>query len=400
MRPERISEPAAEWVHLDSLRPWVKNPRRNDHAAREVAQSIRRFGFGAPLVARRENLEIIAGHTRVKAALLLAREWAEASAEERESWHPEAVQVATEKMLPVRLRDLSEHEAHLLALADNKLGELADWDEPGLADVLGAYGPEDALLAGFTEEELEAIGSVGNDALDAVGHVANDTPPDPPEEPVTKPGDIWILGRHRVVCGDAKDPRCIAAALGDGEARLLLTDPPYNVGYVGGTKDKLTIQNDSMEGRRVPPVPRRHPRAELRGAKPRLELLHLARRERGLQLPRRRARPRASRPAVPDLGQELSRPRAAGLPVATRALPLRLDGGRPASVVLGPQADDDAPLRQAAAERAPPHDEAPAAVRLPDGQQHEARGANARPVPRFRNERRGSRTDGPGLLGH
>lgn len=247
MRPERISEPAAEWVHLDSLRPWVKNPRRNDHAAREVAQSIRRFGFGAPLVARRENLEIIAGHTRVKAALLLAREWAEASAEERESWHPDAVQVATEKMLPVRLRDLSEHEAHLLAIADNKLGELADWDEPGLADVLGAYGPEDALLAGFTEEELEAIGSVGNDALDAVGHVANDTPPDPPEEPVTKPGDIWILGRHRVVCGDAKDPRCIAAALGDGEAHLLLTDPPYNVGYVGATKDKLTIQNDSME---------------------------------------------------------------------------------------------------------------------------------------------------------
>lgn len=196
MRPERISEPAAEWVHIDSLRPWVKNPRRNDHAAREVAQSIRRFGFGAPLVARRENLEIIAGHTRVKAALLLAREWAEASDEDRENWHPEAVQVATEKMLPVRLRDLSEHEAHLLALA--------------LADVLGAYGPEDALLAGFTEEELEAIGSVG-DALDAVGHVANDTPPDPPEEPVTKPGDIWILGRHRVVCGDAKDPRCIAA---------------------------------------------------------------------------------------------------------------------------------------------------------------------------------------------
>lgn len=137
MRPERISEPAAEWVHLDNLRPWVKNPRRNDHAAREVAQSIRRFGFGAPLVARRENLELIAGHTRVKAVLLLAREWAEASAEERESWHPEAVQVATEKMLPVRLRDLSEHEAHLLAIADNKLGELADWDEPGLADSEG-----------------------------------------------------------------------------------------------------------------------------------------------------------------------------------------------------------------------------------------------------------------------
>src|SRR5690606_40813681 len=71
--------------------------------------------------------------TGVQTCALPIWEWAEASAEERENWHPAAVQVATETMLPVRLRDLSEHEAHLLALADNKLGELADWDEPGLA---------------------------------------------------------------------------------------------------------------------------------------------------------------------------------------------------------------------------------------------------------------------------
>lgn len=118
---------AAEMVDPASLKPWPKNPRKNDgEPVAKVADSIRRFGFAAPIVARLETREIIAGHTRWKAAQQLK---------------------LTE--IPVRFLDLSEREAHLLALADNRLGELAEWDTPELHRLLASYDIGDQLLAGF-----------------------------------------------------------------------------------------------------------------------------------------------------------------------------------------------------------------------------------------------------------
>ena len=122
---------AAEWVPVRELRPWVRNPRKNDKAVKKIAKSIQDFGFGAPLIARRENGEVIGGHTRLKAAIFLGLE-----------------------EVPVRYLDLDEKQAHQLALADNKLGELADWDEEGLQKLLGEMSLAEADSAGWTLKEL------------------------------------------------------------------------------------------------------------------------------------------------------------------------------------------------------------------------------------------------------
>lgn len=128
-------ESAAVWVDIDSLTPWEKNPRINDAAVPKVADSIKRFGFASPIIARREDGEIIAGHTRLKAAQTLGLE-----------------------RVPVRYMDLDPADAHLLAVADNKLNERAEWDESLVAEVLSGFSLDDADLAGFDSDELDKLG--------------------------------------------------------------------------------------------------------------------------------------------------------------------------------------------------------------------------------------------------
>jgi len=122
---------------------WVKNPRKNDANVSRVVDSIKRFGFGAPIVARRANGEVIAGHTRLKAAirLKLAR-------------------------VPVRYLDITEHEAHLLALADNRLNELSPWDVDGLQEVMTDFSLSDIELAGWSPADLAEL---GGELLDGEG---------------------------------------------------------------------------------------------------------------------------------------------------------------------------------------------------------------------------------------
>jgi hypothetical protein len=133
--PRPITEHAAQWVHPSKLQPWAGNPRKNDgEPVEKVAESIKRFGFAAPIVARKATGEIIAGHTRWKAARQLKLD-----------------------LVPVRYMDLDEHEARLLALADNRLGELADWDEAQLLEVLGGYDSSEALLAGWSGADLQEL---------------------------------------------------------------------------------------------------------------------------------------------------------------------------------------------------------------------------------------------------
>jgi len=127
-------EPAAVWVDIKSLKPWDRNPRKNQPAIKPVADSIKRFGFGAPILARRADGEIIAGHTRILAAESLGL-----------------------TRVPVRYLDLDPADAHLLALADNKLNEKAEWDDAEVARILSEYGLEDAALAGWDSAELDKM---------------------------------------------------------------------------------------------------------------------------------------------------------------------------------------------------------------------------------------------------
>ncbi len=124
----------AELVPLSKLSAWAKNPRKNDAAVKRVADSIRKFGFANPILARRENGEIIAGHTRFKAAQMLKLQ-----------------------AVPVRYLDLSEEQAHLLAIADNKLGELAEWDDALLGNLLRDMTLGEAAIIGFDADELDKL---------------------------------------------------------------------------------------------------------------------------------------------------------------------------------------------------------------------------------------------------
>jgi len=206
------SEPAAEWVPIGELAPWADNPRVNDHAVPDVVDSIERFGFGAPLLARRANKELIAGHTRIKAALKLGL-----------------------THLPVRYLDLSAREAHLLALADNRLGEKADWSD-GLYALLKEYEQEEVALAGWSESDFAQL---AKDALNAAGtgdgEVTEDEAPEPPKNPVTKLGDVWTLGRHMLVCGDSTS-RDSWSKLPKVDA--VFTSPPYALGQNAGLRLK------------------------------------------------------------------------------------------------------------------------------------------------------------------
>ena len=126
-----MSEPIGEWVSINDLNPWQDNPRQNSEAISEVAKSIKRFGFASPIIARKADNMIIAGHTRFEAAKEIGL-----------------------KTVPVRFMDLDLNDAQLLALADNKLGEIALWDDSKLKDIL--MNLEDTEILNF-EFELDDI---------------------------------------------------------------------------------------------------------------------------------------------------------------------------------------------------------------------------------------------------
>lgn len=154
---EQAEEAAAVWCPMGRLRPWEGNPRKNAAAVRRVADSLKRFGWGAVILAREENGEMVAGHTRFAAAELLCAQYPRATVKQREKWHPDAVRTATGGHVPVRFGNWSEREAHLLAIADNKLNELAEWDNEQLAQVLNQFSLGEADAAGFDSKELAKL---------------------------------------------------------------------------------------------------------------------------------------------------------------------------------------------------------------------------------------------------
>jgi site-specific DNA-methyltransferase (adenine-specific) len=131
-------------------------------------------------------------------------------------------------------------------IADNKLALNAGWDEEMLRIELEELKALDFDLAltGFDAGELEALFADGGETSEGQG--VGDAVPAPRPEAISKPGDVWVLGRHRVMCGDSTSIDAAGVLMGGGMADLLITDPPYNVAYEGKTEDALTIQNDAM----------------------------------------------------------------------------------------------------------------------------------------------------------
>ena len=228
-----MSEVAAVMVPVAALKAWAGNPRKNDPAVDEVAASIKRFGFGSPIIARQENGEVICGHTRLKAAIRLKL-----------------------TAVPVRYLDLSAEEAHAYALADNKLGEIATWDQVPLADAfrdlekaqvdLSGLGWDGGELEKFLGHKPGGMGGGGGGG-GVVTDPDEDDLPEPPAVPVSKPGEVYELGPHRLVCGDSTKAETWDAILGEAAPRCVVTDPPYGMSYKGSTFGKDGLANDGAE---------------------------------------------------------------------------------------------------------------------------------------------------------
>jgi site-specific DNA-methyltransferase (adenine-specific) len=184
-----------------------------------IKASLARFGQQKPIVVNPEGV-VIAGNGTLMAARALG--WRTVKA--------------------VRT-NLAGSEATAFAIADNRTAELAEWDDAALQQQLAAIAIDDEeLLAatGFDEKELAKLAAAN------APEVTEDDVPETPADPVTQPGDLWLLGKHRLLCGDSTKAEDVKRLMDGHRADLMLTDPPYNVDYTGKTKDALKVANDSM----------------------------------------------------------------------------------------------------------------------------------------------------------
>lgn len=207
------------------LVPYDRNSRTHtDAQVAQVAASIIEFGFTNPILVDSKN-GIIAGHCRLRAAQLL--------------------KLTEVPVIP--LDHLSEAQKRAYIIADNKLAELAGWDEEMLKLELGDLRNEEfnLELIGFSQEEIDDLLDLGEEG-GKTGLTDDDDAPDVAENPVSRTGDLWILGNHRLMCGDSVVLTDVERLMAGAKADLVFTDPPYNVDYTGYTKEKLKIQSDKM----------------------------------------------------------------------------------------------------------------------------------------------------------
>lgn len=205
-------------VPLDSLTPYRTNPRIGNVEA--IAESLKVNGQFRPLVVWGEYREILAGNHTWKAAKLLG-------------WSEIAV---------VYVWELTEDDAAKIVLADNRYSDLATYDDAALAGLLAQVG--DLAGTGYTEADVDALLGSLTASDDPTALTDPDDVPEAPEAPQSRLGDVWALGPHRLLVGDSTGD--LEPLMQGDLADLVLTDPPYNVAVQGGTKDKLTIENDKM----------------------------------------------------------------------------------------------------------------------------------------------------------
>jgi DNA modification methylase len=219
---ERMTAEKIEQWPIDKLIPYARNSRtHSEDQIAQIAASIVEWGWTTPILVDSDG-GIIAGHGRTAAARKLGYA----------------------KVPVIVAGEWSDAKKRAYVLADNKLALNAGWDNAMLALELGELGDLgfDMDLTGFTADEIADLMPVDvNEGL-----TDEDAVPAPPKEAVTKPGDIWVMGKHRLMCGDSTSIDELEKLAGGGLVDMWLTDPPYNVAYEGGTKEKLKIKNDSM----------------------------------------------------------------------------------------------------------------------------------------------------------
>jgi DNA modification methylase len=206
-----------EWLSVETLIPYAKNARtHSDEQVAQIAGSIKEFGFNNPVLVDKDN-SIIAGHGRLMAARKLGMV----------------------KVPVVQLEHMTETQRKAYVLADNRIALNSGWDTGMLSLELQDLKDDiDLSLLGFDPDELNAL---LNPIEETEGLTDEDAVPDVPDEPKTKLGDIYILGNHRLMCGDSTSIDAVDKLMGGQKADMVFTDPPYGVDYKG-------INNDSRDG--------------------------------------------------------------------------------------------------------------------------------------------------------
>lgn len=206
-----------EWMSVETLIPYAKNARtHSDEQVAQIAGSIKEFGFNNPVLIDKEN-SIIAGHGRLMAARKLGMD----------------------KVPVVQLDHMTEAQRKAYVLADNRIALNSGWDTSMLSLELQELKDDiDLSLLGFDADELDAL---LNPIEETEGLTDEDAVPDVPVEPKTKLGDIYILGNHRLMCGDSTSIDDVDKLMDGQKADMVFTDPPYGVDYKG-------INNDSRDG--------------------------------------------------------------------------------------------------------------------------------------------------------
>jgi len=210
-----------EIADISSIKPYENNPRKlSEKAIEKVAMSLKEYGFRQPIVVDKDRV-IVAGHTRFRASKKLGL-----------------------KQVPVSIIDnLTDEQINAYRIADNRTAEESEWDNELLKMEIKELEAKDFKLdlLGFNEDQL-------NDILfeEKQGLTDEDEVPEAPEEPISKLGDIWKLGNHRVMCGDSTFIDNIDLVTKKEKIDMVFTDPPYNIDYQG-IKDKRKIKNDKMD---------------------------------------------------------------------------------------------------------------------------------------------------------
>lgn len=198
--------PQVEFWKIDRFIEYARNPRKNDHVVNRIASAINEFGFKVPIIAKSDG-SVVDGHLRLKAARKLKLE-----------------------ALPVLLADdLTDAQIKAFRLSINKMAEIAEWDDELLALELEELKELDfdLDLIGFDEDELGSLLQV-----DTEGLTDDDAVPEVPDEPISRRGDIWLLGNHRVMCGSATDIEDVERLTAGEGVDLVFADPPYGIDVV------------------------------------------------------------------------------------------------------------------------------------------------------------------------